>query len=300
MAGTSMTRGKVSVIIPAYNRDKYIRQTVDSVLNQTWPNIELIVVDDGSTDNTRRILEEYGERICLLEHPGRVNKGQSAAINAGLNAAAGDYICILDSDDYWEPEKVRVQVEYLEKHEDVGFVYCNVTAVDENGDFLYTLYSEDHVERNRPEDILLDCYILLPCSAMLRSEVFRKAGLFDESLRAAQDHDMTIRLYEQVRVAYIDRPLANYRRHPEAISQYGAERRWRNGFIILEKARKRHPYPLRVILKRKAVLHFRLFQCAMEMKNYFIVPYHLLLAGLYDPLRSAGVLLGRENISGLH
>lgn len=300
MADQANSLSRVSVIIPAYNREKYIRQTVDSVLGQTWPNTELIVVDDGSTDATREILEEYGDRIRLIEHPGRVNRGQSAAINAGLKQASGDYICILDSDDYWEKDKLEVQVDYLENHEDVGFVYCNGTAVDENGDYLYDIYAEDHVEHNRPGDILLNCYILLPGSSMLRAEIFRKAGYFDESLRAAQDHDMCLRLYELTNVAYINKSLFHYRRHSEAISQYGAPKRWRNGFIILDKARKRYPYPLRVILKRKAVLHFRLFQCAMETSDFFRMPYHLVLAGLYDPVRSIGVILGKESVRGLH
>ena len=100
----------VSVIIPCYNRQDYIAQTIDSVLNQTWPNIELIVVDDGCTDNSRQILENYGNRVQLLEHPGFTNKGQSAAINVGLNAAKGDYIAILDSDDLFLPQKIVKQI----------------------------------------------------------------------------------------------------------------------------------------------------------------------------------------------
>jgi glycosyltransferase involved in cell wall biosynthesis len=297
-----MPQAKVSVIIPAFNRARYIRQTVESVLGQTYPNIETIVVDDGSSDGTRGILEEYQDKITLLQHPQGQNRGQSASINLGLSRAEGDYIAILDSDDYWEPEKTEIQTAYLEQHPDVGLVYANGTAVNSNGEFLYNIYPARHDEESRPEKILLDCYIHLPSNSMLRKSVLDRAGRFDESFRAAQDHDMLIRIAEITRLGYINKSLYHYRRHQESISKsnQGAIRRWRNGFIILDRAKNRHPYPRTVIYKRKAALHFRLFQCAMENKSILTALPHLLLAGLYDPLRACSVLLGRERITSPH
>ena len=99
---------KVSVIIPLYNREKYIVDTIKSVLNQTYKNIELIVVDDASTDNSRKMLSPFLNKIKLLEYPDRVNKGQSAAINLGIRYSSGEYLAILDSDDLFTPEKVFV------------------------------------------------------------------------------------------------------------------------------------------------------------------------------------------------
>jgi len=295
-----MSKKKVSVIIPAFNRGRYIRQAVDSVLNQTYTNIETIVVDDGSTDETREILEGYTGKIKILEHPGRQNRGQSASINVGLEYASGEYVAILDSDDYFEPNKIEFQAGFLELNPDIGLIYCNGTAVNSNGEFLYNIYTPSHKEENNPENVLLDCYFLVPNNSLVRMSVLKKAGPFDESLRAAQDHDMAIRITEITRLAYLDKSLFHYRRHSESISKNNAATRWRNGFIILEKARKRYPYPLGVIRRRKAVLHFRLFQCALENKSRLKSLPHLVLAGLYDPVRSFAVLMGKEKTSSPH
>ncbi len=297
-----MSQRKVSVIIPAYNRGRYIRQTVESVLNQTYTNIELIVIDDGSTDDTRDVLEGYGDRIIMLEHEGRQNRGQSASINLGLDHASGEYLAILDSDDYWEPDKIESQVGYLQQHPQAGLVYGNGTAVNERGEFLYNIYPRTHREESKPEKVLLDCYFSLPSNALMRKSLLKKTGYFDETLRAGQDHDMAIRIAEVVRLAYIDKPLFHYRRHNESISRSnkGAVSRWSNGFIILEKARIRYPYPPVVIRKRKAVLYFRLFQCAWENSFGLRALRNLLMAGLNDPARALGVLLRREKTSSPH
>jgi glycosyltransferase involved in cell wall biosynthesis len=294
--------GKVSVIIPAFNRARYIRQTLESVLNQSYPNIELIVVDDGSTDGTREVLESYTGKLTLLQHPDRQNRGQSASINLGLDHASGDYIGILDSDDYIESGKIEDQVKFFQHYPDIGLVYCNGTAVNNNGEFLYDIYAANHREENKPENILLDCYIHLPSNSLIRMPILKKAGRFDETLRAAQDHDMLIRIAEITRFGYINKPLYHYRRHENSISKSsaGAAKRWKNGFTILENARGRYPYPPSVIRRRKAVLHFRLFQCAMENNSRLKALPNLLLAGLYDPARALAVLTGKERASSPH
>ena len=145
--------------------------------------------------------------IKILEHPGRVNKGQSASLNLGIRNSKGEYIALLDSDDLFEPQKTSRQVEFLEKNPDIGLVYANGFAIDENGKRIYQIYDETHKEESNPERVLLDCYFLLPNNAMVRRSAFEKAGKFDETLRAAQDHDMAIRLAEVTRMAYIDESL---------------------------------------------------------------------------------------------
>jgi glycosyltransferase involved in cell wall biosynthesis len=297
-----MTQDKVSVIIPAFNRARYIRQTIESVLNQTYTNIELIVVDDGSTDDTRDQMDIYSARIILLEHPGQQNRGQSASINLGMEYASGAYIGILDSDDYWEPDKIELQVQYLIKNPDIGLVYCNGTAVSSSGKYLYDIYPPSHEEENKPEKILLNCNIHLPTNSLMRMAVLKKAGRFDESLRAAQDHDMLIRVSEICRFGYINKSLYHYRRHEESISKSskGAARRWQNGFSILAKAKTRYPYPASVIRKRKAVLYFRLFQSALESGSRLKALPLLALACLHDPARALLVLIRKERIRSHH
>lgn len=290
--------GLVSVIIPAYNRVAYIDQTVNSVLNQTHPAVELIVVDDGSTDGTFEKLRAFGAAIRLLTHDGHVNKGQSAALNLGLTEASGRYIAILDSDDYWAPDKLERQVAYLEAHPEIGLVYCNGYHVDDRGRELFPFHPEGHSEPNDPNSVLLDCYMLLPQSSLVRTEAFRRAGLFDEALRAAQDHDMLIRIAEVTSFAY--QPFFGffYRRHANSISVTGLERRWKNGFIILDKARRRYPYRPATIRKRLAVLNFRLGQVYWRESRLGAAFIHLLKAGILDPLRALAVVLGREAVDG--
>jgi glycosyltransferase involved in cell wall biosynthesis len=291
---------KVTVIIPCYNRGKYIAETIESVLNQTYPNVEVVVVDDGSTDDSREVLEQYSDRIRVLEHPGRVNRGQSAALNLGILSSESEYVAFLDSDDLFVPEKIEKQVRFLEGNPQFGLVYANGHAINENGKVIFRFYDKSHKEESDPNRVLLDCYFLLPNNALLRRKVLDKAGLFDESLRSAQDHDMAIRVTEVTKIAYLDECLFKYRRHCESISYRNAKLRWSNGYKILKKARSRYRYRLSTLLGRLAVLNFRLAQCYREEGNYFKAVPLFIAAGLCDPLRSLGVLLGREKISSPH
>jgi glycosyltransferase involved in cell wall biosynthesis len=291
---------KVSAIIPCYNRARFIAQTVRSVLEQTYPNIELIVVDDGCTDGSREVLAAFGDRLTLLEHPGRENRGQSAAINLALSRASGKYVGILDSDDLWLPRKIEEQVAFMESHPDVGLIYGNGTAIDEHGRQLYVIYAPGHEEKNQPAQVLMDCYFLVPNNSLVRREIFERIGGFDESLRAAQDHDVAIRIAEVARLAYLDRPWFSYRRHAQSISRRNAGLRWRNGFRILEKAAQRKVYDESTLRKRRGVLHFRLGQCYLETWNVPAALWHFLRAFGCDPARAFSVVAGREPISSPH
>lgn len=285
----------VSVIIPAFNRRDYIDETVQSVLKQTYPHVELIVVDDGSTDGTYEKLQEFQDRILLLSHSGRLNKGQSIAINLGLSRAKGEYVAILDSDDYWAEEKLFLQVDYLMRHENIGLVYGNGYCVDAKGNILYPFYDDLHYENNDPNRVLLDCYLLLPQNALVRKAVYEEVGFFEESFRAAQDHDMLIRIAEKTQFGYIPNYLFYYRRHGASISFNGQEQRWKNGFKILERAKNRYPYSSTTIRKRLAVLNFRMGQVFWRKKQYLKSLPYLLKAGLLDPLRAFLVIGGKES-----
>lgn len=286
----------VSVVIPAYNRAAYIERTVDSVLAQTYPHVELIVGDDGSTDGTYEILQRYeseGE-LTLLTHPERANKGQSATLNRALDQAHGEYICVLDSDDMFAPDKLAVQVDYLERHPEIGLVYSNGHAVDENNNILYKMLPDDHREENDPGRLLLDCYFLLPQNAMVRKEVFDQAGRFEESFRSAQDHDMLLRIAEITTMAYIPDYLFYYRRHGESISARRQDVRWKTGFEILRRAAERYPYPKSVVRRRRAVLHYRMSEVFRSQGRTTKALPHLLLAGVLDPQRGLAVAMGKE------
>jgi len=287
----------VSVIIPCYNREQFIAATIESVLNQTWSDIELIVVDDGCTDGSRGVVESYGGKLTLLEHKGRCNKGQSASINLGLKMSHGKYVAILDSDDLFAPQKLEKQVHFLDANPEIGLVYANGMSIDAQGRELYPIIFGDHKPPIGPESVLENSPFNLPSNSLVRRSVYEKVGLFDETLRSAQDHDMAIRIAEVTRIGYLNESLWFYRRHDGSISHTKIKERWRNGFRILEAACRRYPYPKKVRNRRLAVLNFRLGQCYLAEKNYIQAGLHLLKAGLLDPWRSLAVIMGRESIS---
>lgn len=284
---------RVSVVIPLYNRADYIEQTVQSVLAQSQPVAELIVVDDGSTDGgAERVAGLAG--VTLLRHEGGVNKGQAASVNLGLRHATGDVIAILDSDDYWHPQLVEKLMTRLNAPDQPDLVYANGSAVNDNGKLIYWLLPSQHVEHNDVGRLLLNCYIVTPGLYLARRSLYQRAGEVDESLRAAQDHDMLLRLAEQGRLAFVNEKLFFYRKHENSISVRGQERRWRNGFIILAKARRRYPYPSWVVRKRRALLHYRLGQVMRQQGRWLSAIGHFLASFVCDPLRALAVVSGRE------
>lgn len=289
----------VSVIIPAFNRVDYIKETIHSVLNQNWPNIEIIVVDDGSSDGTFEILRQFSDdqKIKLLSHTNRENKGQSAALNVGLRAASGEFIAILDSDDLFAPTKLVDQVKFFEAQPSFDMVYGKGLAIDQNGNPLFYTLSENHEETGDPARILLDCYVAIPGGALFRRSLIEKVGFFEESFRAAQDHDMAVRLFEVGKVGYLPEVAFHYRKHGDSISQRGLERRWSTGFEVLSRARDRYPYPSHVIRKRAAVLNFRLGQTYWREGRRITAISLLVKSAMLDPLRAFQVLFGRERVS---
>jgi len=287
----------VTVIIPCYNREKFVGATIESVLAQTWRSIEIIVIDDGSTDRSREILESYRPRVVLLEHPGRANRGQAASINLGLKHSVGQYLGVLDADDLYTPRIIEKQVQFLNQHANFGLVYVNCALIDSAGDYLYDLYPPNHTAPAGPEQVL-EGATFIPSGSLFRRTVFEKVGYLDETLRAAQDHDFGVRIAEVAKVGYLGECLCKYRRHPGSVGHTRTMERWRNGFRILEAAKRRYPYSAGTVRRRRAVLHFRLAQCQMAAGQYAAAAYHFALAGVLNPIRSLGVLTGRERLTG--
>ncbi|KPQ01363.1 glycosyltransferase [Marinobacter sp. HL-58] len=291
-------QGLVSVVIPSYNRAAYIEEAVDSVLKQSYKSIQLIVVDDGSDDGSYEKLGNYEALgvLDLLTHPDRQNRGQSAAINLGIRHASGEYFAVLDSDDMFASEKIANQVTFLEEHPDIGMVYGQGHAVDVEGNFLFKVPGDEHLELGDPNYLLLDCYMALPGGALIRKSVLDEVGFFEESFRAGQDHDMALRIMEATKTAYLPKLAFYYRKHGDSISAKGLERRWKTGMEILERARQRYPYESSTIRKRKAVLHFRLGQTYWREGDRVKALPHLVTSGALDPARALSVILGRERV----
>jgi glycosyltransferase involved in cell wall biosynthesis len=202
----------VSVIIPTYNRSSIISQTIDNVLQQTYPNLEIIVVDDGSTDDTIAKLQPYLNRIKILSQE---NAGPASARNHGVRASNGDIIAFQDSDDTWHPTKIERQVRLLGiAGNAVPCCLCNSLVHMEHGRSMLSfdrMSAETYLEEGiwlNPFDVLATRFILFNQAAAVRRKAFEDVGGFDESFRIMEDVDLQLRLSLKGRWAFIREPLA--------------------------------------------------------------------------------------------
>jgi len=196
----------VSVVIPAYNRAHSIGQAIQTVLNQTYQDLEIIVVDDGSSDNTEGVVRGLKDiRIRYIRH--EKNKGATAARNTGIKAAKGEYIAFQDSDDEWLPQKLEKQMKVFEKvPPKVGVVYTGFLRIV-NGKKEYIPYSwVVQKEGDIHKELLKGSFITTP-SLVVRKKCFEKAGMFDERLPRLQDWELVLRLSKYYDFKFIEEPL---------------------------------------------------------------------------------------------
>ncbi len=212
---------KVSVVIPVYDGGRFIRDAVNSVLNQTFKDYEIIVVDDGSVDDTKEVLSSYGNRIKYIYQS---NRGVSAARNRGIRASKGEYIAFLDQDDLWLPRKLELQVKYLGEHPTVGLVFSDTqsVAVGKLPAFDRRFVNKRAFQISRPHrgKVFRDLFVqnFVPTlTVVVRKICFDKVGLFDPSVDSAEDYDMWLRIARFFSLDYIDQPLATYRMHAQSL-----------------------------------------------------------------------------------
>jgi glycosyltransferase involved in cell wall biosynthesis len=205
----------VSVIIPTYNRAGIICETIDNLFEQTYRKCEVIVVDDGSTDDTQSKLVRYGNRIRLIRQE---NCGPAVARNHGARVARGEIIAFQDSDDLWKPSKLERQVSLLERDRSLPCCLCNISFGIVNGN-EFTSFDQSLIHPQHEEgiwlnvaDILATRFVLFNQAVAIRRETFEKLGGFDESLRYLEDYDLPLRLALVGPWAFIREPLVVYRK----------------------------------------------------------------------------------------
>jgi glycosyltransferase involved in cell wall biosynthesis len=205
---------QVSVILPTYNRDWILAEAIDSVLGQRYPDLELIVVDDGSTDRTAELLASYGERLRHIQQP---NRGVSAARNTGIAAARGSLIAFLDSDDLWLPGKVTAQVRYFNTHPHISI--CQTEEFWIRKGKRVNPKNRHRKASGMIFDRSLELCLISPSAVMLRRELLDRVGGFDETLPACEDYDLWLRISCRYPVGLIDTPLIRKRGgHPDQLS----------------------------------------------------------------------------------
>ncbi len=192
----------ISVIIPTYNRESFIKESIESVLHQTFSDFELIVVDDGSTDDTDTILEFFKSDLQYIKQS---NQGPSAARNTGIRLAAGNWISFLDSDDLWMPQKLECQIQFVRNFPETRICYTEelwyrkgrrVNPAKKHQKFSGRFYKK-----------MLSLCLISPSSVLIHRSVFDNAGLFDESLPACEDYDLWLRIGARYSIDLISEPL---------------------------------------------------------------------------------------------
>jgi glycosyltransferase involved in cell wall biosynthesis len=204
-----MTR--VSIVVPAYNHARFLAQAVDSVLAQTHPEVELLVLDDGSTDGTRQVLEKYGRRF---QWETQANLGQAATLNKGWARAGGEILSYLSADDYLHPEAVARAVECLERNPDAVLSYCDFTQVDEDGRVLDMICTPEFSF----EAMVLEGVCAPGPGAFFRRSAYARAGGWNEGLKRIPDFEYWLRMAQLGRFQRIAEVLAYYRVHAGAQS----------------------------------------------------------------------------------
>jgi len=207
----------ISVVVPTYNRAHMLGRSIRSILAQTFQDFEIIVVDDGSTDDTQKVVRSFGDRrIRYVQHD--ENKGEAAARNTGIRLAKGEYIASQDSDDEWLPEKLAKQVEVLDNSPpDVGVVYTGFWK-SHDGRKTYIPFSwVKHPNGNIHKQLLRGNFIGSPVT-LIRKGCFEKVGMFDERLANVVDWEMWIRISKYYHFRYVAEPLVIAYYHSENIS----------------------------------------------------------------------------------
>lgn len=275
----------ISVIVPAYNSEKTIGDTVESVLKQTLRDFELIVINDGSTDSTLKVLLSIQDpRLQVFSYP---NAGSNPSRNRGFTHSSGEYIAFLDADDLWTPDKLEVQFKALQDNPQAAVAYSWCDRIDESSQWVaqgghFSASGDVYAQ------LLLINILENGSSPLIRREALNKVGTFDESLPAGQDWDLYLRLASHYHFLAIESPQVLYRISENSLSS-NVKKLESGSLQVIEKAFSQAPDSLQY-LKRDSIANVYKY---LTYKSLFGVPYRskalraikfMALAINYDPL----------------
>jgi glycosyltransferase involved in cell wall biosynthesis len=209
----------VSAIIPVYNGSCYITKSIKSVLSQTYQNIEIIVVDDGSRDSTYEKIKPYLGRLKYIYQK---NQGASAARNKGIMNSAGEYVAFLDHDDIWLPEKIEIQINQMLEHPEIGMVHSNCGFIDADDNHLDGINWPIGAQGKCFKELFIQNKIMI-LTVVIRRACLDRVGFFDEGIKYCEDRELWLRLSHKFPIGYIDKCLAYYRIHDSNMSHKRVE-----------------------------------------------------------------------------
>lgn len=220
---TATASPRVSILMPAYNAMPYLPEALDDLLGQTLRDFELVVVEDGSTDDTRAVLEDYAARDArVVIVPNEQNLGLTRSLNRGLERCRAPLVARADADDRYEPDRLARQVAFLDAHPEVGLLSCGVHKINARGErFLTRIFptGDGHI---RVRELFVNCFS--HPGAVFRTPLVRAVGGYDPAFWTAEDCDLWARMMPLTRVANLPVPLVHYRKHGASMVQsYGAD-----------------------------------------------------------------------------
>ena len=206
----------VSIILPSYNGERYIKEAIESVLNQSFGNFELILINDGSIDKTADILEEYKNKDSRIKTIHQENIGLAKSLNKGIRLAKGKYIARMDDDDLWLKEKLEKQIDFIEKNPEIGLLGTGCYEVTDKGKIIgKKIFPEKNQELQKD---LIQYNPFIHSSIMAKREVFDEVGLYDEKFRESEDYELWLRIAENYKIANLAEPLVTKRYCKKSLS----------------------------------------------------------------------------------
>lgn len=232
-----MNKPLISVVIPTHNRENLLPRAIDSALKQSYPNFEIVVVSDGSCDNTDAIMEKYcsdSDRIRYISY--HLAKGGNYARNTGVEAAKGEYVAFLDDDDEWHADKLEKQYAIIENDDNIGLVATGINSIQEGEDFITKFIPS--AEYDASKQILLRNCIGSTTTVMVKKELIQSVGGFDENLGALQDYDCWVRLCQITRVGVVKEPCVEYYNYKSSGQISGCTDKYEAAVAYLEEKYK--------------------------------------------------------------
>lgn len=243
-----MSRPIVSVVIATYNSGTYLKDAIESVLKQSMPELELLVIDDGSTDGTRALVQSFSDK--RLRYIWQSNAGQTSAKNHGIREATGEFIGFCDGDDYWYPDKLELQLPMFSKSPDVGVVYSATDIIDERGTFIEK--SKLALHRGNVTDRLFMTNFVPFGTAIVRRKCIEEHGAFDEQLRMGIDWDLWLRISANYLFDFVPESTYAYRIWSGQMSK-NWRGRYSSAFLIMDKFIRANPGLISGKLRRRAM-----------------------------------------------
>jgi len=271
----------ISIITPTFNRFDFIRDAIESVLTQTISNWELLIIDDGSTDDTKTVVASYlsDPRINYFFQD---NQGQATARNNGLMHSKGQYICFLDSDNLWKPKKLEIQYESMVSNNNIDVVYGDGETINESGEVISTANMKRY-SGNITEQLLRDNFVSFN-TAMVRTACIKGIGGFDNSVRFGDDYDLWLRLSAESRFLYIPEVFEQYRVMSDQISS-NKEARFSSNKTTVERFLSKNPgiVSQRAIKIGYSAFYVRRGRYRLGQRRYLMAMQDFLKALRYTP-----------------